>query len=96
MRVRQSHSEFFTQVKPTHFRVFCQVSWLAGSKNSTLSHDIGPISHAESFSNVVIGDENTNTTTTQIKYYILYVVDRLGIDAGERFIKEYVLRFSCQ
>ena len=42
----------------------------------------------------MVRHQNSNAAVPQIEYYILNVVDRLGIDAGEGFIKQDVLRLG--
>jgi hypothetical protein len=44
----------------------------------------------------VIGNENADPATTQIKDDILNVVNGFRIDTGKWFIEQNVLRFRCQ
>src|ERR1044072_6117814 len=93
---QHSHAEFFTQIKPSDFCVFCQVCWLTGSKDSTLCHDVCAICHAKCLTHIVIRYENTNPSASQIEYDVLNVVHRLRVDPGKWFIKQNVLRFGCK
>src|SRR6266498_4770777 len=59
------HTELFPEVKPSHFRVFCQVARHARSKNLSFSHDISSIRNAESLADIMVGDKDTNSATAQ-------------------------------
>src|ERR1044072_6739493 len=91
-----SHSELFAEIKPTHFRIFCQVARRAGTKNLPFSHDVSTVSDPQSLSHVVIRDEDADAPTAKIENYALNVVDGFGIDAGKGFIQKNELRFSCE
>src|SRR6476659_3343971 len=82
------HAKFFAQIEPADFGIVCQILRLARSKNSSFRHDVGPVRDPESFSNVVIRDEDSDASITQVEYYILNVVDRFRIDARERFVQQ--------
>src|SRR5688500_9423639 len=91
-----SHAEFFAQIESPNFCVFCQLSWGARAKNFTLSHDVRSIGYAESFAHIVIGNQETDSAVAQIEYDILDIVNGFRVDAGERFVQKYILRFGCE
>ena len=80
------HSELFTEVKPSHVGIFSQVTRHARSKDLSFSHDVRSISNAQRLAYIVIGDEDADAATAQLQDDTLDVVDRLWIDAGERFV----------
>src|SRR6185369_3534052 len=77
------HAEFFAQIKAADFGIFRQILRLARPENSSFGHDVGPVRDPESFSDVVIGDEDSDAAIAQVQYYILNVVDGFRIDARE-------------
>src|SRR6185503_5176716 len=86
----------FAQVQSANFGVFSQLAWLPGTKNLAFGHYIRAVCYAKSFAYVVIGDENSDTTISEIEYYILNIVYSFWIDDGEGFVEQDVLRLSCQ
>src|SRR5437763_15351142 len=91
-----SHTELFAKIKPPHFRIFCQVARRAGTENFSFSHDVSAVRHTQGLTHVVIGYEDADAATAQIQDDTLDVVDRFGIDSGERFVQKNELRFSCE
>ena len=93
---RLSHTKFFAEVEPADFGVFGQFAWVSGAEDSALRHYIRTVSDAKRLAHVVIGDQDTNTTISQVEYYVLNVINRLWIDSGEWLIEQDVLRFGCK
>src|ERR1041385_7556747 len=91
-----SHTELFAQIKPPHFRIFCQVPRRAGTENLSFSHDVRAVRHTEGFAHIVIGYEDADAATAQVQDDALDVVDGFWIDAGERLIQKNELRLSCE
>src|SRR5436189_6044894 len=91
-----SHSKFLSEIKPSNLAVFCQGPWRTRAENAPFSHDVGPIRNTQRLTNIMVSDEDANTTITQVNYYILNIIHGLWIDAGERFVKQNVLRLSGQ
>ena len=89
-----SHSELFAEIQTANFRVLSEIARLAGTKDPPLSHDISPIRYSQRLAYVVVGDEDPDTTISQVEYYILNVVHSLRIDAGEGFVEQDVLWFG--
>src|SRR5205807_9569041 len=90
------HAEFFTKIKPSYFCIFCQVTRHTRSKNLSFSHDVRAIRNAQSLANIVIRNEDSDSTTAQIKDHALNIVDGLWIDAGKRLVEQDKLWLSRQ
>src|SRR6185503_19678685 len=65
-----------------------------GPKYFSFGHNVGPISDAEGFTDVVVCYEDPDTAAAQIENYVLDIVDGFGIDTCERFVKEDELRLG--
>src|SRR5262249_33729926 len=90
------HAELFAEIEPPDFCVFCQVAGGTGPEYLSLGHNICAIRHAQSFAHIVIGNEDSNPATAQIKDHALNVVDRLWINTRKRFVQENELRLGRQ
>src|SRR6185503_8122428 len=95
-KCKHSHTKLFAEVQAANFGIICQVAWLARTKNLALGHYVRAVRYAKSFAHVVVGDENPDTTISEIEYYILNIVYCFWIYAGERFIEQDILRLSCE
>src|SRR5438046_9023008 len=93
---RDSHAEFFTEIKATDFCVFCQVARRTGAKYFALGHDVSAICHPEGFAYVVIGNQNSDSAIAQIQNHALNIVDGLRVDARKRFVEKDELGLCCQ
>src|SRR5205823_1573460 len=90
------HAELLAQIKPSHFRVFCQVARRAGSENFPLRHDVSTICHPKSFAHVMIGDQYSDSPIAQIENYALYIIDCFGIDSREGLVQQNKLWLRSQ
>ena len=91
-----SHAKFFAEVETAHFGVFRQFAWMSGAEDFSFRHYIRAIGYAKCFADVVIGNQNTDTTISQVEYYILNIIYRFWIDARKRFIEQDILRLGCK
>src|ERR1051325_6777257 len=91
-----SHTKLFAEVKATHFRIFREVPRLARTKNLPFRHDVSAVGDAQSLAHVVVGDQDTDTTISQVEYYILNIIDRFWIDTRKRLVEQDVVGLGCE
>src|ERR1044072_4561987 len=90
------HSEFLTEIEATYFSIFRQSAGRPRPKNLAFSHDVSAVGDPESFADVVIGNQNADAAAAQIQNHALNIINRFGINSGERFIEQNELRLGCQ
>ena len=61
---------------------------MSGAEDLALRHYIRAVSYAKCFAYVVIGDQNTNATISQVEYYILDIIYCFWIDSRERLVEQ--------
>jgi hypothetical protein len=67
-----------------------------GAKDFAFRHYIRAVRYAKCFADVVIGDEYSNTTISQVEYYILNIIHCFWIDAREWLVEKNELRLAGQ
>ena len=69
---------------------------MATGENGTLIDDVGVIANTECFTNVVVGNQYTDTSFFQKADDSLDLDDGDRIDAGKRFIQQNKAGIGCQ
>src|ERR1051326_2128043 len=90
------HTKLFAEIKASHFRIFGEVPRLARTKNLPFRHDVNAVSDAQSLAYVVVCDQDTDTTISQVEYYILNVIYCFWIDTRKRLVEQDVMGFGCK
>src|SRR5215831_15260934 len=89
-------SELCSQINPTNFFIGGKTGGGAALENHAAMDDVGPISDAQGFSDVVVSYEHTYAAVAEVKNDLLDVRNRDGVDAGEGFIEQDELRRDDQ
>jgi hypothetical protein len=88
--------EFVTQVGLRHCFTGRYLIRGAALKNLTVNQDVCAVTGAKGFSDIVIGDEHTDTPTFEVADNIFYVIDGQRVDAGKGLIQQYERRIGGQ
>jgi hypothetical protein len=88
------HPKILAQIKASHVRVRNDFVWRPFGQNVAAVNDVGPIDQPEGFPNIVIGNQNADTSPLEVTHEILDVADRDGVDARERLVEEHERRFA--
>src|SRR5438105_8148856 len=89
-------SELSPQINPPDLFVGGEAGRRAALENDAAMHDVGAISNAQRFTDVVIGDEYADAAIAEMKNDFLDVGDGNRVDPGERLVEEHELRRDNQ
>jgi hypothetical protein len=89
-------AESFAQIKPPHIRVFNQFRRRAAAQNFPFRHNISAVGDAESFADIVVGNQNSDALIFQIKNNFPNIVNRNRVNSGKRFVQQNILRLGRQ
>src|SRR5262249_10728793 len=81
-------SELSPQVNPTYLIIGRQAVGCTALEDHSPVHDVGPISNAQRFTHIVVGDEHTDAAVLEMKNDLLDVTDRYRVDAGKRLVEQ--------
>src|ERR1044071_5764300 len=70
--------------------------WLTRTKDLPFRHDVSTVRDAERLPHIVIGNQDTDTTISQVEYYILNIIYCFWIDARKGLVEQDVLRFGSK
>jgi hypothetical protein len=95
-KILRSKSESFTKIGTPHFGVLDEFGREPAFKDLPVGHDVRAVGDAEGFANVVIGDQDTDAVALEVQNYLANIVDREGVDPGERLIQQDESRLRRQ
>src|SRR4051812_37637744 len=87
--------EFLAQIKSTYIRIVDDLVRTALGENLTGINNVGAVGEAESFADIVVGDQDADAAIGEMTDQILNVADGDRIDAGERLVQQHVVG-SCR
>ena len=64
-----------------------------GKNDLSLHHEIGPVANRQSFTDVVVRDENSDPAIAQGAHQTLNITHRKGVNPGKRLIEQDEFRF---
>src|SRR3972149_10554912 len=81
--------EVFAEVDSSDVLVLRELRGRSGAENLPVVHYIGSIGGFQSFSHVVIGDQDSDSAGSQVMNDLLDVSDGDGVDSRERLVEEH-------
>src|SRR5215510_16264360 len=90
------HTEFLAEIEAADLRVVDDVVLAPLHQDLSGIDDVGAVGEVECFAHVMVGDEHADTARGEPPHQPLNVDYGLGIDAGERFVEQHVIRPARQ
>ena len=76
------------QIDTADILVRRQRGWRSAAENRPIVHDICPVSNAQRFTDVVIGDQHADAALLQVEDDLLNIGDRDRVDTRERLVEQ--------
>src|SRR5579871_2994521 len=78
----------FPEIDAPHLDIVAKFVRCSGTENLPFGDDICPVSNGKRLTNIVIGDENTDTAGLQVEDDFLQVKDGNGVDTTEGLVQK--------